>query len=187
MVVQSHVSEEAFRRVALRDPDGHWELHDGQLQEKPPMSFAHNWLMVKLGYLLLRQLDWKTHQVRINAGHVYPSPSNYFIPDLFVLPTEIGRHLQDRSDLLEVYDQPLPLVVEVWSPSTGSYDVDAKLPAYQARGDEEIWRVHPYEKTVTVWQRQEDGSYRESIHRDGSIAVASLPSAVIELAELFDE
>ncbi|MGI8643766.1 MAG: hypothetical protein ACR2LS_06590 [Thermomicrobiales bacterium] len=47
--------------------------------------------------------------------------------------------------------------------------------------------MHPYEKTVTVWQRQEDGSYRESIHRDGSIAVAQLPSAVIELAELFDE
>ncbi len=38
MVVQSRVSEEAFRRVALRDPDGRWELHDGQLQEKPPMS-----------------------------------------------------------------------------------------------------------------------------------------------------
>lgn len=187
MVVQSRVSEEAFRRVALRDPDGHWELHDGQLQEKPPMSFAHNWLTVKLVYMLLRQLDWKTHQVRINAGHVYPSPSIYFLPDLFVLPIEIAQHLKDRSDLLEAYDQPLPLVVEVWSPSTGAYDVDAKIPAYQARGDNEIWRVQPYERTVTIWHRQEDGSYVETLHRDGVMSVASLLGVTIALAELFDE
>jgi hypothetical protein len=73
MVVETHVSEAAFRRVALRDPEGHWELHNGQMREKPPMSFVHNWLMVKLGYLLLQQLDWKRYQVRINAGHIHPT------------------------------------------------------------------------------------------------------------------
>jgi Uma2 family endonuclease len=59
---------------------------------------------------------------------------------------------------LEYYEQPLPLVVEVWSPSTGEYDIDSKLPEYQARGDKEIWRLHPYERTVRSWQRQPDGS-----------------------------
>jgi Uma2 family endonuclease len=48
-----------------------------------------------------------------------------------------------RGDELELYVEPLPLVVEVWSPSTGQYDVDEKLPEYQRRGDLEIWRFHP--------------------------------------------
>lgn len=186
MVTQTRVSDEAFRRVALRDPDGHWELHHGQLREKPPMSFSHNWLMVKLGYLLLQQLDWRTYQVRINAGHVHSSHGTYYIPDLFVVPTALGHDLEGRSDILESYDAPLPLVVEVWSPSTGGYDIDAKLPAYQARGDQEIWRVHPYERTVTVWIRQADGMYRESVHREGAIRPAALPHVAIALEGLFD-
>jgi Uma2 family endonuclease len=99
----------------------------------------------------------------------------------------LGRHLEGRSDILESYDEALPLVVEVWSPSTGSYDIDAKLPAYQTRGDQEIWRVHPFERTVTVWRRQPDGTYQKTVHVEGSITVASLPGVTIELAELFEK
>jgi Uma2 family endonuclease len=54
---------------------------------------------------------------------------------------------------LEIYDEPLPLVAEVWSPSTGGYDVLAKLPEYRRRGDTEIWLLHPYERTLTAWRR----------------------------------
>ena len=67
--------------------------------------------------------------------------------------------LLDQHDVLEVYDQPLPLVVEVWSRSTGDYDVEEKLAVYQQRGDLEIWRIHPYERTLTAWRRLPDGSY----------------------------
>ena len=34
------------------------------------------------------------------------------------------RQRAERAGRLEVYDDPMPLVVEVWSPSTGDYDVD---------------------------------------------------------------
>ena len=61
------------------------------------------------------------------------------IPVALVLP-----QLDQRS--LEVYEGPLPLVVEVWSASTGNYDVESKLLEYQRRGDLEIWRLHPYER-----------------------------------------
>jgi Uma2 family endonuclease len=80
----------------------------------------------------------------------------------------------------------MPFVAEVWSPSTGRYDVDTKLPAYQRRGDREIWRLHPYERTLSVWQRQPDGSYREFIHHGGLVPVASLPGVAIDLDALFD-
>ena len=75
--------------------------------------------------------------------------------------------LLDQQDVLEVYDQPLPLVVEVWSRSTGDYDVEEKLAVYQQRGDLEIWRIHPYERTLTAWRRLPDGSYEETIHQRG--------------------
>ena len=92
----------------------------------------------------------------------------------------------DLHDVLEVYDQPLPLVVEVWSRSTGDYDVEEKLAVYQQRGDLEIWRIHPYERTLTAWRRQPDGSFEQSVHHDGIISPAALPSVEIDLAALFD-
>jgi Uma2 family endonuclease len=61
------------------------------------------------------------------------------------------------------------------------------VPIYQRRGDAEIWRIHPYEQTVTVWRRQEDGSYDERIYRDGVILPAALPGVTIDLARLFEE
>ncbi|MBA4181238.1 MAG: hypothetical protein C0506_11670, partial [Anaerolinea sp.] len=77
-------------------------------------------------------------------------------------------------------------VAEVWSRSTGEYDVESKFPEYRARGDLEIWRIHPYEHTVTAWRRQPDASYSETFYADGTAEIASLPGVRIPLAELFD-
>jgi Uma2 family endonuclease len=94
--------------------------------------------------------------------------------------------LLDRHDVLEVYEQPLPLVVEVRSRSTGDYDVEEKLVVYKQRGDSAIWRIHPYDRTLTAWRRLSDGSYGESIHRERIVYPGALPSVAIELAALFD-
>ena len=79
----------------------------------------------------------------------------------------------------------MPLVVEVWSPSTGDFDVAVKLREYQLRGDAEIWLVHPYDRTLTAWRRQTDGGYSETLYREGSIEPVALPGVRIELAALF--
>src|SRR5207245_1369382 len=86
---------------------------------------------------------------------------------------------------LEVFTSPLPLVVEVWSPSTGEYDVESKLPEYQARGDLEIWRVHPFDQTLTAWVRQPDGSYSETVHRSGMVRPTAVAGVQIDLDALF--
>jgi len=90
-----------------------------------------------------------------------------------------------RGYPLEVYDALLPLVVEVWSAATGDFDVASKVPEYQARGDEEIWRIQPFERTLTSWVRQGDGSYRLVLHPHGSVRATFLPW-VVDLAVLFD-
>src|SRR5262249_54272806 len=138
------VSEATYRQLSLEDPDGHWELHWGALRQKPPMSWDHNELLTELSHRLYEQLPRSEYRVRANLGQVRRSAQNYYIPDVYVVPaTTVRDHQGDRS--LEVYEAPLPLVIEIWSPSTGEYDVEAKLPEYQRRGDLEVWQIHPYD------------------------------------------
>ena len=94
--------------------------------------------------------------------------------------------LRGRRDVLEAYDAPLPLVIEVCCPSTGDYDVDTKLGEYQRRGDLEIWRIHPFDRTLTAWRRQPDGSYTESQYAGGTVQPVALPNVTIDLDTLFD-
>jgi Uma2 family endonuclease len=185
MTIETRISGEAYERLALAEPDRKWELRDGHLREKPAMTSAHNWLAEKLGYMLMSQLDWSIFQVRTDKGRVRRPGATNYIPDVFVVPTSLVTPLLDLQDVLEVYDQPLPLVVEVWSRSTGDYDVEEKLAVYQQRGDLEIWRIHPYERTLTAWRRLPDGSYDETIHHQGVVRPTALPGVEIDLAALF--
>jgi len=104
---------------------------------------------------------------------------------VFVFPLELASNLRDRPDVLEAYEAPLPLVVEVWSPSTGNYDIEEKLREYQRRGDLEIWRIHPFERTLIAWRRQPDGSYTESHYAGGTIQPIALPNVTVDLNALF--
>jgi Uma2 family endonuclease len=179
------ISEKAFCELALGDPSGHWELHCGVPRQKPGMTAQHDNVLTQLFGSLFTQLDGRQFRVRGNAGHVRTSADRYYIPDVFVLPTELFRARQPLREL-EVYDSPLPLVVEIWSPSTGDYDIEAKLPQYERRGDLEIWYIHPYDRTLTAWRRQPDGSYVESIYTGGQIQPVALPGVTIGLGALFD-
>jgi len=179
------VSEKAFRKLALEDPTGHWELHCGVPRQKPGMTAQHNHVLFGLVGTLFIQLDRSQFEVRGNAGHVRISSDRYYIPDVFVIPIDLFRPQQAVREL-ETYRTPLPLVVEIWSPSTGEYDIDAKLPQYQARGDREIWYLHPYDRTLTRWLQQPDGSYVKSLHTGGQLQPVALPGVTIDLDTLFD-
>jgi Uma2 family endonuclease len=187
MAIETRISEDTYERLALAEPDRKWELRDGVLREKPGMTAAHNELAVTLGYMLLSQLDRATYRVRIDAGRLQRPGATYFIPDVFVIPTAYVIPLMDQQDVLEVYDQPLPLVVEVWSRSNGEYDLEEKLAVYQQHGDLEIWRIHPYERALTARRRLPDGSYDETIHCEGVTGPTALPGVEIDLTALFDD
>ena len=186
MAISERISEETYLRLALRDPDGQWELHRGRLREKPGMSIEHNDLITEIGYELRRQLSRGEYRVRFNTGRIRHPADSYYIPDIMVIPAHLERAGRGWPPRLEVYRDPLPLVVWVWSPSTGRYDIYEKLPDYQQRGDLEIWYVHPYERTLTAWRRRTDGSYSETFYREGVVRPTSLPGVEIDLAALFD-
>ncbi|GIW04313.1 MAG: hypothetical protein KatS3mg059_0933 [Thermomicrobiales bacterium] len=179
------VTEKTFEAVVLEDPEGRWELVRGRLREKPPMSFAHNFAGCVLARQLLRQLDASRYQVLQNAGHLRAKSGDTFIPDLAIVPVALMARFRENLARLEVYDDPLPLVVEIWSPSTGSYDIDAKIPSYRERGDAEIWRLHPFERTLRIWRRQPDGLYAEQQVTGGIVRLHALPDVAVTLDELF--
>jgi Uma2 family endonuclease len=179
------VTAATYERLALEDPEGQWELHRGRLRGKPGMTFAHTEATHLLAAQLYQQLDLGHFTIRVNHGHVNRSDETYYIPDLFVVPLGLDNQDWDRSNVLETYGQPLPLVVEVWSPSTGGYDVDAKIPEYQRRGDLEIWRLHPYERTLIARRRQPDGEYEMTEYRGGVVEPVALPGVRIDLDAIF--
>ena len=179
------VSEATYRQVALEDPTGRWEWVCGFMRRKPTMTTEHDGLARKLIRFLILQLDPREYTVGGNV-RVRRGTGSYFVPDVTVLPMAYERRLREHPRTFEVYDDPMPLVVEVWSPSTGDYDVDEKLAEYRRRGDLEVWRIHPYERTLIAWVRRPDGSYEETLHRSGSVTPASLPGVTIEFDALFD-
>src|SRR3954449_10803960 len=147
MTIAQRISETEYDHIVSTQPDHQWELVDGHLREKPGMTWEHSDIVMWLGYLLLRQLN--TDQFRVFAeGRVRRPIATGFMPDVLVVPTEYGDEFRDRPDKLAIFSQPLSLVVEIWPRSTGTYDVEANLPEYQRRGDNEIWLIHPYEHTL---------------------------------------
>lgn len=180
------VTERTYEQVALEDLAGQWELHRGVLREKPPMSAGHNYALRELDDLLHDQLDRTRFRISINASRVRRGDEVSSIPDLLVVPAAYVEAYRGRWEALEVFADPLPLVVEVWSPATGDYDVESKLPEYMARGDFEVWRLHPFERTLTAWRKRADGSYDETVITSGVVEPVALPGVRVDLDALFD-
>lgn len=172
-----------FEQFALDHPEGRWELHRGQLREKPPMAMGHDLALLKLMHQLVPQLASTEFVVNPGWSRVARATTSYYFPDLFVMPLAQFACLEERA--LALFRDPLPLVVEVWSPSTGDYDVDEKLPEYIARGDQEIWRLHPFERTLKAWRRREDGGYDEVELTGGVVTLHALPGVTVDLDLLF--
>lgn len=180
------VTEQTYQAVAVEDPERRWELHDGLLVEKPWMGNEHSDIKTYLGHRLILQLNPAEYRVHIDSTRLRETQRCYYIPDVTVIPVELFRRGLGHPGRLEFYNEPMPFVAEVWSPSTGRFDVDEKLPAYQRRGDLEIWRLHPHDRTLTVWRRQPNGTYSESVYLGGIVPVVSLPGVTIDLDALFD-
>jgi Uma2 family endonuclease len=178
------VSEETYRRVALED-NMHWELHEGCLRQKPVMTTEHNQVIRRLGWQLRDQLDRNEWEVFIDNGKVRTPTGSYYYPDVFVAPMSAVESLLAVPRTFEVYDDPLPFLAEVWSRPTGQQDVESKVPAYRQRCDQEVWRINPYDRTVTIWRLQRDGRYTEALFSQGTVQLFALADVTIDLDALF--
>jgi Uma2 family endonuclease len=163
------MTEEEYRAFSLGAGKGQWELVRGELREKPGMSVEHRVVIMRLLELLLGQLDRRDYRLSTTHARLRRSADTYYIPDLAVIHAALERALLQHPGSLDAYSEPLPLVVEVWSPSTRRHDINDKLRDYQQRGDLEILYIHPYDLTLTAWRRQSDGTYTETVYRQGIV------------------
>ena len=179
------LTDAQFEELVLSEPDQSWELWQSVLRRKPPRVFRHNDFSERLTFKLQLQLDWDQFRIRTDKAYVRRPNGNTFKPDFMVVPRFLFQKFYDDNIHLEVYDDPLPLIGEVVSRSTARYDQRTKLAEYRLRGDLEIWIVNPFTKTVTSWQRQPDGSYRETTYHGGTLQPVALPGVTIDLDEIF--
>lgn len=179
------VSAEEYERIALADPDRKWEWERGLLREKPAMSYGHFTAAFELGVSLRNQLPRDRFHVNVNGPRLKRVDVSYYVPDVIVISTANTAEFRGDPRLLEAYAAPALLVVEVWSPSTGDYDLQTKLLAYQERGDLEIWLLHPFERTLTAWRRQPDGTYVHAVFTGGTITPIALPDVTVDLDDFF--
>jgi Uma2 family endonuclease len=184
MAVAQRMTEADYEAFVLSGIEGHWELHDGRLVEKPGMSWEHLGIASFLAHFLLQQLDIERYRVYVESRVRRPA-ATIFLPDVAIVPLDYGDEFWGRPGKLAIFSRPLPLVVEIWSESTGDYDVDTKVPVYQQRGDLEIWRIHPYERTLTRWAKQADDTYEKTSISGGTVRLAAFPDVWIDLDRLF--
>ena len=181
------ISEKTFFDVVREDQAHPWELLRGRLREKPAMALQHNEMIEYLGYVLRQQLPWSAYRIRTGLTRVsLVRRGSYFIPDLAIVPVELTEAFAQQPQRTEIYDAPLPLVVEVRSPSTGDFDTTTKVEEYRERGDGEIWLIDVARATLTAIRRQPDGAYvaAEAIS-DGTIRLVALPAVTVDVADLF--
>lgn len=186
---------ESFKAIAAARCDNRCELYEGELREKAPTSVGHNLAVRRLGHQLWVRLGEAAYEIAEQTGYLATPDGDAFVPDLMLIPNALTDALMVDPKQLEIYTEPLPLVVEVvdrlqappnlTDPALDAVDADAKIPGYQRRGDAEIWRIDPFARIVTTWRRQLNGAYVESERITGALPLHALPGVTIDLDALF--
>lgn len=86
---------------------------------------------------------------------------------------------------------PPDWVIEILSPSTAHKDLHEKFDLYQHAGIPEYWIVFPYERSIAVYHRNDEGLYQpiqpQPFTAPGEVTSLTLPELTINLGELFAE
>jgi Uma2 family endonuclease len=88
---------------------------------------------------------------------VYLTEEDVYQPDLIFIRKE-NVHLLDPNDRIRFVPD---LVIEVLSPSTGSYDYSRKKRIYCERGVREYWIIDPEDRTIEIMVK--DGAFYQTV------------------------
>lgn len=175
---------ETYRLVTLEDPESNWQLICRRLKRKPERTEMHRRIIADLQTRLQTSLT-RGADVYVDGLYLLAGSEHRLIPDVAVLSADILGKGGEPIGGKPAIEEPVALVVELWSPEIDGHDFDTKIWQYQARGDREIWSIHPLERTLTACLRHADGSYTEEVFRSGIVRPVALPGVNIDLDELF--
>lgn len=149
---------------AMPDDGRRHELLDGAIFVTPSPGFEHQDVVMRLGSLLLPQVESAGLVVLGATFDVELSEFTVVEPDLLVAP-------KDQFTDKDLPGAPL-LAVEVRSRSTASVDAVIKRDLYERAGVPSYWLIDPRDPSIIVLELVE-GKYQEvaRARRDESIDV----------------
>ncbi len=176
----------------LEWPDGErWELIDGEaFNMTPAPSRAHQGILGALFNAFYTYLEDKSCEV-------YLAPFDVRLPEGDQSEMDIATVVQ--PDLTIICDPAKlddkgclgtpDLIVEIISPSTAAHDYIKKMALYERRQVPEYWIVHPIDKTVMVFQLNDNREYgKPGIYAGADqIPVGLFPDLVIDLRKVFKD
>jgi Uma2 family endonuclease len=160
-----------------------YQLIGGELVMSPSPILLHQRIIRRLAF----RLDYFIEQhelgeIVLSPMDVYFSDEDVYQPDLIFIRSE-NVPLLDPSDRIRIVPD---LVIEVLSPSTGSYDYSRKKRVYCEHGVREYWIIDPDDTTIEIMVK--DGEYyrTEAILRPPSLIESEMfPGFSMKVGEVF--
>ena len=139
---------ELLRSLPETDDGTRLECLEGQLLVTPMPRYEHQLFVQEL----YRPIDAfvRAHGLGIAfgiGGDISLDPASLVVPDLFVIPVDVARHVRKWIDVTA-----LLLAVEVLSPSTASRDRGIKRRHYQRSGVPEYWIADLHRRAIERWR-----------------------------------
>jgi Uma2 family endonuclease len=168
-----------------------WEIIDGEaFNMTPAPSRAHQGILGALFNSFYTYLEDKSCEV-------YMAPFDVRLPEgdqsEMDIPTVIQPDLTIICDPARLDDKGClgspDLIVEIISPSTAARDYIEKLALYERRLVPEYWIVHPIDKTVMVFQLNDQREYGKPRIYAGAdqIPVGLFPDLIVDLKKVFKD
>jgi Uma2 family endonuclease len=166
------------------EPDGLYEVIDGRIVEKPPMSALEHWLAARL----VRSMNIFDQAGRLGTvcfEMLFPIGQARNLkrrPDVAFVSRERWP-LDRRTPRIEAWDVIPDLAVEINSPSNSADEIMDKLAEYFRAGVRLVWVVFPKQSQVYVY---DSPSSVRILGLSGDLdGGAVLPGFRLPLAELF--
>lgn len=101
-IAQHRLTEEDFEAFLLSGIEGHWELHDGVLVEKPGMTWNHQNVAFELGHQLRLQLPKGRFRIQLESRVRRPE-ATVLQPDVMVIPEHYGDEFRNQPGRLAIF------------------------------------------------------------------------------------
>lgn len=189
--MRQHTETYTYADLLNWPEDERWELIDGVAYDMTPAPSRQHQEIIGALHLqfgvFLRNAPCRVYlapfDVRLpKPGEDGMTASTVVQPDLTVICDR--KNLDKRGAV----GSPT-LIIEILSPYTAKKDRQRKMQVYAHAGVQEYWLVSPSEKTVEVYQLQEQGHYGAATvyQYNEQVPVGVLPDLVIDLVQVFVE
>ena len=176
------------RRLTVEDyrklPEDDWryQLIDGEIVIVPALNFFHQRILMNL----LRILDQYVEERQL--GQVLCAPLDVYLDDNNVYQPDVLFISHDRVSIIRddgLHGAP-NLAIEILSPRTARYDLNAKRTGYIGAGVRELWLVYPEGKRVDLFNPEQTSKEPVASYSLGKIVHSTLfPDLEIATDKIF--